>query len=631
MPQTLKDEVVANSPQGAGTAAPTAVRSTLASRAEESGRPQPVCLEVPVTVNGVRTQAGTNKREPFTETTSSVIVFARGAVLRLSVALNPGQLLFLTNERTKKETVCQVVKSRNYKNVNGYIEIEFTEPVVGFWGMRFPGDPIGSQSTPAASVSRAREEQHVLGPDPAASVSVSNLQRASDVKPAVPAVKMDAPVSEAAPAASSSKPQPVIVFPAPALAVPSAPPVEVNSEAPALLEPVAAVPSPRVTEKIAPVHQEETESSQSLPAIPPAAQPKPAEARSFSVRLEEEGIPVPSWFDPTRSGSATPVRREPAVTEEKHFSHEAEPAVVPVAHETPYLETYFPAPSAERKTSKPAAEKHIGRGLAYGAIAAVLLLAAVSGGFLYFRGKASAPGHVAAVYPASTLVPASLPAAPPAPLASTPASAGTVAGANSAVGSNASAAGYPNNSQPAAVISRESAAPSPKSTSAISGKEPPASKKAQLPKLRLSAPIAAHKVVSAASSDSDAGLSGNLEGAPIAGDPAANSFLSSHPAAPVAPKPESAAGGEFKPAHVISTVVPIYPSLARSQNVSGDVVVDAEIGPDGKVGKVKVLSGPMLLHQAAKDALSKWKYAPAMLDGKPTEMHVSVTLRFRLQ
>src|SRR6267142_7085721 len=101
---------------------------------------QPVALEVSVTVNGARTVDGSDKREPFSETTQTVLVFGNGAVIRLNSTVAPGQLLFLTNEKTKKEVVCQVVKSKNYRSVSGYVELEFTEPATGFWGMRFPGD-----------------------------------------------------------------------------------------------------------------------------------------------------------------------------------------------------------------------------------------------------------------------------------------------------------------------------------------------------------------------------------------------------------------------------------------------------------------------------------------------------------
>src|SRR5438046_6164602 len=124
-------------------------RSTSGS-GDSAIKQQPVALEVPVTVNGARALDGSDKREPFSESTKTVLIFGSGAVIRLSSAVAPGQLLFLTNEKTKKEVVCQVVKSKNYRNVNGYVELEFTESVVGFWGMRFPGDRISPAPQPGA-------------------------------------------------------------------------------------------------------------------------------------------------------------------------------------------------------------------------------------------------------------------------------------------------------------------------------------------------------------------------------------------------------------------------------------------------------------------------------------------------
>src|SRR5882672_6396086 len=64
---------------------------------------QPVALEVPVSVNGARTVEGSAKREPFSEATKTVLIFGSGAVIRLASSVSPGQLLFLTNEKTKKE------------------------------------------------------------------------------------------------------------------------------------------------------------------------------------------------------------------------------------------------------------------------------------------------------------------------------------------------------------------------------------------------------------------------------------------------------------------------------------------------------------------------------------------------
>jgi TonB family protein len=147
MPPTVKEnEIAVAGPETAQRPAPAS-----SSSADAGIKQQPVALEVPVTVNGARTIDGGDKREPFSETTKTVLVFGNGAVIRLSSAVAPGQLLFLTNEKTKKEVVCQVVKSKNYRNVSGYVELEFTESVVGFWGMRFPGDRIGSGPQPVPS------------------------------------------------------------------------------------------------------------------------------------------------------------------------------------------------------------------------------------------------------------------------------------------------------------------------------------------------------------------------------------------------------------------------------------------------------------------------------------------------
>src|ERR1700688_1930493 len=146
MPPTLKDSsTLPTSPEN-----PERVAEGASAGRPTSGA-HPVTLEVPVTVNGARAVEDSDKREPFSETTSTVLVLANGAVIRLSSSVAPGQLLFLTNEKTKREVVCQVVKSKSYRNVSGYVELEFTEPAVGFWGVRFPSDRPGSSREAAAA------------------------------------------------------------------------------------------------------------------------------------------------------------------------------------------------------------------------------------------------------------------------------------------------------------------------------------------------------------------------------------------------------------------------------------------------------------------------------------------------
>ena len=71
--------------------------------------------------------------------------------------------------------------------------------------------------------------------------------------------------------------------------------------------------------------------------------------------------------------------------------------------------------------------------------------------------------------------------------------------------------------------------------------------------------------------------------------------------------------------------------MARNQRISGDVRIDALVDADGNVSTMKVLSGSPLLHLAALNALKQWKYQPAELDGKPTSMHLTVTIQFRTQ
>src|SRR5258708_25264850 len=106
MPPIVKNsDVTANAPRTA-TANPAAT-STLPETSP--GRPQPVALEVPVTVNGARTVDGSEQRKPFFETTTTVLVHAHRAVIRLAATPAACQLPFLTNEQTTQESLCHVL------------------------------------------------------------------------------------------------------------------------------------------------------------------------------------------------------------------------------------------------------------------------------------------------------------------------------------------------------------------------------------------------------------------------------------------------------------------------------------------------------------------------------------------
>lgn len=46
--------------------------------------------------------------------------------------------------------------------------------------------------------------------------------------------------------------------------------------------------------------------------------------------------------------------------------------------------------------------------------------------------------------------------------------------------------------------------------------------------------------------------------------------------------------------------------------------------------EMKVVSGPLLLYQAALDALKKWKYEPTYLKDQPIAVQMLVTVTFVL-
>jgi protein TonB len=91
------------------------------------------------------------------------------------------------------------------------------------------------------------------------------------------------------------------------------------------------------------------------------------------------------------------------------------------------------------------------------------------------------------------------------------------------------------------------------------------------------------------------------------------------------------AGGKVQQARLLKSVPPVYPELARSLHLAGDVTLDALITADGNVRDIKVMSGTVLLQQAAINAVRRWKYEPAQLDGKPVPMHLSITVKFSSQ
>lgn len=76
---------------------------------------------------------------------------------------------------------------------------------------------------------------------------------------------------------------------------------------------------------------------------------------------------------------------------------------------------------------------------------------------------------------------------------------------------------------------------------------------------------------------------------------------------------------------------PVYPVDVLKKGVTGTVVMLVDVAADGSVSGARVerSSGEQQLDAAALDAVGKWKFTPAMKDGKPVAGQVRVPVEFK--
>jgi TonB family protein len=162
-------------------------------------------LEIPVTIQGSKPVEGQERRELFTETTKTTLVFGNGAVVNLTSRLLAGQCVFLRNDQSGRELLCKVLESRPAGQTN-YTDLEFTAHDPNFWDA-MPVQPAQPEQT-------ATPEQK--------SESQKKIDAAVESLSATAMMESSTPASEDFPAAISEADvtEPAVTLPETATAAP---------------------------------------------------------------------------------------------------------------------------------------------------------------------------------------------------------------------------------------------------------------------------------------------------------------------------------------------------------------------------------------------------------------------------
>jgi TonB family protein len=501
-------------------------------------RPNPVALEVLVSVTGARAN-GSASRELFTEDTKTVLVFPDGAVIRLAAEVSPGQLLFLTNKRSAAEVVCKVMHLRPYQPGVSYADLQFTEEKKRFWDMNFS---TGTRSTAEFSIREHIEAEAATHNDPSVVVQAHKEEDVEQLKSEVEALrkqlieleKKNAAEKAAAEAAAAEK-------------------AEADAKAAE-----AAIPTPRRhQEELVPAHEQVPQAPQA-PLMPATEVQKQAPAR-----------PVVGMSLPTRSASDgtkafADISEELLPKPGLDFSHV--PSNAPVASRLGLV--------------RRRGIRFDWRELLVLSLGGVLLVGLIVGAVVWKPWKGL--GQKKSNAEASTETAAE-------PTTSVP----------NSVTRDASSEARASNVTPKSEESK------PAKHTAVNT-EPAIAKKA----------TAAH--------DPDAGTNASK----VSKGHAKTAVVQNTEKDSAATTDASANDAPVLPAKLLKSVSPVYPPDALLNFIAGDVRAEAEVGADGRVGEVKILSGPQQFREAALQALKQYQYAPATQGSKPVPSHVRVTVKF---
>jgi protein TonB len=81
----------------------------------------------------------------------------------------------------------------------------------------------------------------------------------------------------------------------------------------------------------------------------------------------------------------------------------------------------------------------------------------------------------------------------------------------------------------------------------------------------------------------------------------------------------------------IVDVAPVYPAIAQISRKEGVVILETVIDEAGRVTSARVLRSVQLLDDAALEAVRQWRFTPALLNGIPVPVVMTVTVQFTLR
>jgi len=540
-----------------------------------SERANPIPLEVCVNATGARLSQGTEKRELFSEDTRTILVLPDAAVISLSAEVTPGQLIFLTNKSNGREVVCQVIRKTCSRPTSCYVELQFTEPQTDFWGVVFPEKPAEA----ATEAQRMQEEKNLVS------------AKAAEGHAAAPVEEPDAEE---------------VQF--------------LKQEVDALREQlIALTEAKKKEEEAAKKPTEEAGKTSAKKAEDKAAAAETAKREAAAKPLIKMNLPAAPAGAEARTSTPARLIETEALTPPKSVPTEPPGKVQsPAARsaERDAFEDLLPRPeldfsSAPIPDGRPQDDdpysiykplrKDVGIKGAVVTIATVLLLTLGLGLAWYkdllpiARRNPTRPAARAKTGPLGKSSPAAN-----AQMKSSGESVPTVVGAASQQAGDVGGLDGGAVGGPAPVLRGQMTATIAERTTPGNG-------------------VTSESTEQNAAS---AGKSGTVGGKRKRGAVAVAT-------PPAVAEPEAVAeDAPLVEAKLVRAAKPVYPPNAMRSFITGDVRIAAEVGADGHVGKMAVISGPAALREAAVEAMKQYEYEPATKGGKAVASQVKVTIKF---